>query len=199
MSRTPTLNADLQRQAQALVEPLLPLILARYTASGTWTPTLISTGSPAGSFTYAVREGYWRREGTLLFISCRVAISATDVAPGAGNLRIVGLPAYLPVSNDASDVRVSPINNVALTASRYGLTARVISEAGQARIELREFGSGVGAAQYTAALLAASTGWDIGVAGRYLIDDAAGVVAAGDALDLSTTPGTSAGVSIHVI
>lgn len=57
---------------------------------GTWTPTLIGSGT-AGTQTYTAQVGRYTKIGRLVFIQGRVAISAKDGAM-AGNALIGGLP-----------------------------------------------------------------------------------------------------------
>lgn len=58
--------------------------------SGTWTPTIVGSGT-AGSFTYSGTGGDYTRIGDRVFFNARVNITATAVAP-TGSLSIAGLP-----------------------------------------------------------------------------------------------------------
>jgi len=59
-------------------------------AVGSWTPTLVGSGT-AGTFTYSAQTGDYTRIGNTCFIRARVRITAITVAP-VGNLQINGLP-----------------------------------------------------------------------------------------------------------
>lgn len=58
---------------------------------GTWTPTLTGT-FVAGTFTYAVREGYYVKIGQLVFVSFSVVLSAISVSPTGSFMQITGFP-----------------------------------------------------------------------------------------------------------
>lgn len=192
------MDIGIQRQAQLLADPLTPLILSRYLETGSWTPVVIGTGATAGQFAYGAQEGYYHRQGALLYCTCRVTILGVTVAPSAGSVRIVGLPpAYRPLSPDTNDLRVGQISDVALTSGRLGLAARAITESGQARIELSEYGNNVASAEYTVALLLASSGFDVSIAGRFVIDETP--VGASAGLDFGTNAGVARGVGIGVL
>jgi hypothetical protein len=57
---------------------------------GTWTPSIDGTTTSPSSVTYSTRVGYYRKIGSLVFISC--AIQPGTVTGGSGNLRFTGLP-----------------------------------------------------------------------------------------------------------
>lgn len=57
---------------------------------GTFTPTFAGT-TIAGTFTYAVQRGVYRRYGDLVFVMAQCVITAITVAP-TGNMVIADLP-----------------------------------------------------------------------------------------------------------
>lgn len=63
--------------------------------SGTWVPVLSATTTP-GTQTYAAQAATWVRNGPLVTVWYRIALSALDPA-AAGNAQIVGLP-FAPTS-----------------------------------------------------------------------------------------------------
>jgi len=58
---------------------------------GTWQPAYFGDGGTPGTFTYAARQGYYTRIGSLCIIQGVLQISAITVAP-TGNMRISNLP-----------------------------------------------------------------------------------------------------------
>lgn len=80
------------RRIDALERALSALQTREYTPlTGTWTPTLVGSGT-AGTFTYgAGNGGDYQRVGNWVHFAGRIFITATSVAP-TGSLAIGGLP-----------------------------------------------------------------------------------------------------------
>lgn len=59
---------------------------------GTWTPTLVPTGTDFTSVTYLFQEGLYTRIGRTLILHCKVEIIALTVGPATGNMVVEGFP-----------------------------------------------------------------------------------------------------------
>jgi hypothetical protein len=110
-------------------------LLADY-EEGTWTPTIIGTGT-AGTASYSTQNGTYTKVGRMVYFQCELLWSAGS---GSGNLRIAGLP-FTCGGNNCS-VSVGDLENVALTALFYVGGAYVIGSSTQ--ISLRECAVGGG-------------------------------------------------------
>lgn len=92
--------------------------------SGTFTPTFAGDGT-AGTWTYSVQVGHYRRIGPIVFAWGSLAAASRPSAP-TGNARITGLPfTSLNVSNGHIPVTLDSIDTVNLLATTVQLTARI--------------------------------------------------------------------------
>jgi Major tropism determinant N-terminal domain len=80
---------DVTRKALVLGDGVTAGGLCVTPFSGTWTPTLLGTGT-AGSPTYVVQEGNWVQNGPLMTVWFYITVTA--LGGMAGNLEIGGLP-----------------------------------------------------------------------------------------------------------
>jgi len=77
-------------------------------AEGTWTPTLVTTGTGFDSITYdtGYRAGKYAKMGNFVYIVGRLRTDAITVGSASGNLRIGGLP-FTASSDDGDGIAIS--------------------------------------------------------------------------------------------
>lgn len=105
---------------------------------GTWTPTVIGTGT-VGTATYTYQFGNYTKIGRQVFVECFLNWSA---GTGTGDLRIAGLPFTVSTALTYPCATIGRINNVTLTASA---TPQAYFEPGTSQIILNQSISGGGA------------------------------------------------------
>jgi hypothetical protein len=59
---------------------------------GTWTPVYAAGSGSFGTMTYSTQEGFYRKIGTLVYYSVRLATSNSNIGTATGELSISGLP-----------------------------------------------------------------------------------------------------------
>lgn len=80
---------------------------------GTWVPALTFGGSSAG-VTYAVQDGHWMRQGSLVI--CSGAVDLTNNGTGVGNVVLTGLP--FNVKNILPNAGSEGLGNLAVFGNR---------------------------------------------------------------------------------
>lgn len=133
---------DLQSLARNLADLILPWISRTIYATGTFTPTWLGT-TTAGVFTYdtaaGTNYGRWVRIFDMVYISCRVSITAITTPP-VGFMRIGGM-ASLPDPDVATAaeyaVTFGLIQNMDLPAGFAGFTAWIVNDTSEPAVSLR--------------------------------------------------------------
>jgi hypothetical protein len=105
---------------------------------GTWTPALTFSGGTTG-ITYSQQVGTYVKFGRLVWLNCRVALTAKGSS--SGSARITGLPYATTGGNSGNEIIVGAVwYNAFTNASNYHINIR--QDAGAAYLELRAYASG---------------------------------------------------------
>lgn len=80
---------------------------------GTWTPTVIGTGT-VGTATYTTQYGWYVRLGNLVFYGFQLDYTA---GTGTGNLRVEGLPFTVDAASPAHVGTLSVANTITIDAA----------------------------------------------------------------------------------
>jgi len=105
---------------------------------GTWTPALTFAGGTTG-ITYSQQVGTYVKFGRLVWLNCRVSLTAKGSS--SGSARITGLPYAATGGNSGNEIIVGAVwYNAFTNASNYHVNVR--QDAGAAYLELRAYASG---------------------------------------------------------
>ena len=133
--------------------------------SGTFTPSLVTTGDPM-TISYTNRGGRWARVGPVVYVTGSIVVAS--VSGGTGNLRIGNLPFTTANSQDHRAVVSFGIWNAnSWPANTSNLLA--LAMAGEARLGLYAVGPTTGILNFTPADIKAGTSIRFG--GFYFTDD----------------------------
>ena len=106
---------------------------------GTWTPTLTFSGSSTG-MTYSYQYGTYVKIGKLVWLNCRVALTAKGSSTGSA--RITGLPFTSLGGSNGNEIQVGSVwYNVFTNASNYHINVRQ-DATNTSYMELRAYAGG---------------------------------------------------------
>ena len=124
-----------------------------YFQEGTWTPTIISTGTNFTSVTYVTQKGWYSKIGSTVFINFIVQWSNTSGSP-SGTLQIAGLP-FASNANSYSGSGCSYTNIVTPSTNTPTVTLEIIF--GTQVINVNAVGQGFAAVNCTASANSGAT------------------------------------------
>jgi hypothetical protein len=101
---------------------------------GTWTP-VVAGSSTAGTQTYSVQTGRWRRSGNWITASFSITLASKD-AGIAGNVQITGLP-YAPLTGTNWAGSVGTVDRVAHASNQTQFAIRTPGD-GSTKLQLME-------------------------------------------------------------
>jgi len=156
---------ELVRKIEELERRLRDVERSEIATTGTFTLTLVGSGT-TGEFTYAGTGAHYTRIGNCVFISGRVNITATAVAP-TGNVTINGLP-FTPVATAsvvAGGVTFIAWSNINVAAGYTDLSGSILD--GTSVINLVRSGDAVAAALVQGGEIGAAI--DLQFFGHYLV------------------------------
>ena len=107
---------------------------------GTWTPTLTFAGGTTG-ITYSQQLGTYVKFGRLVWLNCRVALTAKGSSTGSA--RITGIPFGGAGGSGGSEIQVGALwYNAFTNASNYHINVRQDSGSNSTYMELRAYAGG---------------------------------------------------------